>query len=151
MKQDSVGGEQLGGVNKVYFIDAKIGYAVGGNGIILKTTDGGASVEEPSITDSPMVKLYPNYPNPFRINTRIRFELPVAALVSVKIYDISGRVIYNLINEQKGAGAHVVLWNGQDNAGRKVAGGIYFYTLEVMGSDFKNSPVRLTGKMVILR
>ncbi len=70
--------------------------------------------------------LYQNYPNPFNPTTTIRFELPEAVDVHLVVYDILGREIVRLKNEQMEAGYHQVRWNGRDGIGRYIASGIYF-------------------------
>ncbi len=67
-----------------------------------------------------------NYPNPFNPMTNIAFDLPTPAHVTVTIFDASGRLVRTLVNEAMTAGAHEVLWNGQDGTGRAVASGVYF-------------------------
>ncbi|GAJ10912.1 unnamed protein product, partial [marine sediment metagenome] len=66
---------------------------------------------------------------PFNPTTTIRFELPKAAKVYLVIYDILGREVTRLKQEQLGAGYHQVLWNSRDRAGRDLASGIYFARL----------------------
>lgn len=72
-------------------------------------------------------KLYQNSPNPFNPETAIRFELPEQSLVTIKIYDITGREVEVLLNEEKPSGSHIIYWNGRDNSGRIAASGIYTY------------------------
>jgi hypothetical protein len=66
-----------------------------------------------------------NYPNPFNPTTQIRFALPEACTVTLKIYDILSREIAVVVNEQKGAGEYVVEWNAQNQPS-----GIYYYRLQ---------------------
>jgi len=73
--------------------------------------------------------LHQNYPNPFNPPTTVRFELPKAAKVYLVIYDILGREVTRLKQEELGAGYHQVLWDGRDQAGRDLASGIYFARL----------------------
>lgn len=73
--------------------------------------------------------LHQNYPNPFNPNTTIRFELPKAGKVYLVVYDILGREVTRLKQEQLGAGYHQVLWDGRDQAGRDLSSGIYFAKL----------------------
>jgi hypothetical protein len=73
--------------------------------------------------------LHQNYPNPFNPAASIRFDLPANAFVALKIYDISGREVRTLMSENKPAGSHQVIWDGTDNAGRRVGSGIYFYKI----------------------
>jgi len=68
-----------------------------------------------------------NYPNPFNPNTKIQFNLPETANISVKIYNINGELINMLINNQKqSAGVKVLQWNGTDCNNQIVSSGIYF-------------------------
>jgi hypothetical protein len=66
-------------------------------------------------------KLLPAYPNPFNPVTAISFELPEAAVVSLKIYDMNGREIGELVNSELTGGYHTVNWNAADQSS-----GIYF-------------------------
>ena len=85
-----------------------------------------------------------NYPNPFNPVTRIRFGIPAASKVVLKIYDLQGRVVRTILNEDKPAGQHVVSWDGRDEHGSPAASGIYFYRLQA-GSEVR------TGKMALIR
>jgi hypothetical protein len=68
--------------------------------------------------------LHQNYPNPFNPSTQIRFELPKATHVDLKIYDILGRLVGQLINEEMDAGIHTTMFDASNNAG-----GMYLYQL----------------------
>ncbi len=82
--------------------------------------------------------LYQNYPNPFNPSTNIEFYLPVREKISLKIYDILGREIRTLINnEEYPAGLGKAMWDGKDNQARLVASGVYIYTLQF--GNFKKS------------
>jgi len=75
--------------------------------------------------------LHPCAPNPFNPRTTIRFDLPVAAPVSLEIYDVAGRLIHRLLTgERLQPGVHERTWRGRDSAGRGVAAGVYFYRLD---------------------
>ena len=71
-----------------------------------------------------------NYPNPFNPTTTIRFGLPVASAVSIRIYNLLGQQIVTLLAAQLGAGEHQAVWDGRDSQGRAVASGVYFYRME---------------------
>jgi len=76
-------------------------------------------------------ELHSNYPNPFNPSTSFSFTLPLDKRVSVKIYDMNGRLIRTLINNEFYAqGTHSVTWNSLSDAGAQVASGQYIYTLE---------------------
>ena len=67
-----------------------------------------------------------NYPNPFNPTTVIRYQLPVAGNVSLKVYDILGREVATLVNEQKTPGNYEVTFDGNN-----LSSGVYFYRLQV--------------------
>jgi len=96
-------------------------------------------VHEPqttSIGDTPSVipgvlVLAPNVPNPFNPRTAIRLYVgPPGRDVSLRIYDLSGRLVATLLEDEAISGAREVIWDGTDNGGRAVATGTYFYRLE---------------------
>ncbi|MCP4566470.1 MAG: T9SS type A sorting domain-containing protein [FCB group bacterium] len=88
--------------------------------------------------------LHQNYPNPFNPATQISFNLEVAEWVKLSVYNILGQEIIRLADEEYPAGAHTVIWDGDDEDGRRVASGIYLYRL-VAGN---NSASR---KMVLMK
>jgi len=85
-----------------------------------------------------------NYPNPFNPETTIRFQLPRAGHVVLRIFNIRGQKIRTLIDSPYQAGSHDVRWDSKDNHDNPVSSGLYFYQLQV--GDF--SQVR---KMSLLR
>lgn len=71
-----------------------------------------------------------NYPNPFNPTTTIRYRIPEAGLVSLKVYDVLGREVATLVNEFKQAGLYEVYFNTQQTTDNKqISGGVYFYRL----------------------
>ena len=82
--------------------------------------------EERHSTDAPSsFLLSPNYPNPFNTETTIRFALPDAYLVDLRIYDLAGQRVATLLNSWMPHGTHSVVWDGTDDKGRPVASGVY--------------------------
>ncbi len=76
-------------------------------------------------------ELHSNYPNPFNPSTTFSFTLPLDKRISVRIYDMNGRLVRTLINDEHYAeGTHSVDWNGLGDSGLAVASGQYIYTLE---------------------
>ncbi len=73
--------------------------------------------------------LYQNYPNPFNAQTRIRFELAWAGRVRLEIFDMVGRKIRTLVNDEKSAGQHAVVWDGTDAGGHPAPSGVYVLKL----------------------
>lgn len=76
--------------------------------------------------------------------TVIVFDTPEASPVSLRIYDLSGRLVRTLVDEELPRARHHVRWNGRDDGGQTVAAGVYFYRLAAPG-------VRETKRMVLLK
>ncbi len=83
-----------------------------------------------------------NAPNPFGGATTIRFALPAAGPADLAVYDLAGRLVRRLARGQYAAGEHFVTWQGDDEGGRRVAAGVYFYRLTASG--------RTTTKTMVL-
>jgi len=76
-----------------------------------------------------------NYPNPFlrqasRAATTIKYALPEASVVHLRIYDLLGNVVRTLVSKPQNAGAYTVRWNGRKDDGSPAVSGLYFYRLE---------------------
>ncbi len=84
--------------------------------------------------------LYQNYPNPFNPSTIISYSVPKSSLVSIKVYDILGKEVETLVNENKSAGNYSV----QFNASSKFASGVYLYRMQA-GSFVE------TKKLILLK
>ena len=65
-----------------------------------------------------------NYPNPFNPETKINYELPIANYVTLKVYDMTGKEIMTLVNENQNAGRYTATFNGSN-----LASGMYFYKI----------------------
>ncbi|MCK4255377.1 T9SS type A sorting domain-containing protein [candidate division WOR-3 bacterium] len=85
-------------------------------------------------------------PNPFRDETVIGYRLSVISNISLKVYDLTGRLVKTLVDEEVNVGSHTVVWDGRDDSGVNVPSGIYFYRLKVDGSRFI-----ATRKIVVTR
>ena len=70
-----------------------------------------------------------NYPNPFNPATIIRYSLAKPGNVSVRVYDILGRVVATLVNEYQPIGTYEVNFNA-DMARYQLSSGVYFYTID---------------------
>lgn len=79
------------------------------------------------------IELNQNYPNPFNPYTIISYSLHHPAFVILKIYNILGREIRILVNENQVKGKHMITWDGKDQFGNPVASGFYIYELNVDG------------------
>ena len=98
-------------------------------------------------TDPPELltfRLEPNHPNPFNPTTTISFSIPKEDRTVLKVYNIRGQMVRELVNEKLDAGWHRATWNGDDTTGKSVSSGIYLYRLESGGRT-------QTGKMSLLK
>ena len=80
-----------------------------------------------------------NYPNPFNPVTKISFDIPKKAFVTLKVYDILGKELAKLVNEDKSAGKYILDFNASS-----LSSGVYFYKLEA--GDFSE-----TKRMIVLK
>ena len=79
----------------------------------------------------PMVMaLYQNFPNPFNPSTEIRFDIPTARDVKLRVYNQLGQTVRTLVQTRMKAGSYRINWDGMSEAGHGVSSGIYFYSLE---------------------
>ena len=76
------------------------------------------------LTTPKTYELSQNYPNPFNPSTTIEFTVPKDAAVTLKIYDVLGKEVATLVNEQKPTGTYIVNWNASN-----FSSGLYFYKL----------------------
>lgn len=117
--------ERIAGVHDVYFLFS------GGSGVgnfdwlqFVRTVSGVTGVTSPLV-----FQLAQNYPNPFNLVTRIQYDLPAQAQVTLDIFDALGRLVRKLTDEQQATGSYETIWNGCDDRGLQVASGVYFYRL----------------------
>tara|TARA_B000000437_G_scaffold190268_1_gene148399 strand:- start:419 stop:1216 length:798 start_codon:yes stop_codon:yes gene_type:complete len=107
-----------------------------------RATVGDADVEVTSL------KLQQNYPNPFNPTTTINFNVHMDGPVTLKIYDITGRLVRTLVNNEfRSAGntrGYDVMWDGTDNFGSTVSAGLYLYTLQT-------ADMTVTKKMIFMK
>jgi hypothetical protein len=74
-----------------------------------------------------------NYPNPFNPETRISYSLPESGPIRLSVYNLLGQAVRSLVNRTQAAGQYEVRWDGRDDAGRLLAGGIYLCRIEARG------------------
>jgi photosystem II stability/assembly factor-like uncharacterized protein len=118
-----------GRIESIKFFNASTGIMAGDKGAILKTTNGGgiflvgvASLNNSIASD---YKLHQNYPNPFNPVTNIQFDIPKSDFVTVRVYDILGKEVENLVSEFKPAGSYNISFDASN-----LGSGVYFYRLE---------------------
>ncbi|MBI1937840.1 MAG: T9SS type A sorting domain-containing protein [Ignavibacteriales bacterium] len=100
-------------------------------------------------------ELYQNYPNPFNPETTISYTLQVSGYTTLKVYDVLGREVAALVNEQQLPGKYSVQLNVEQisNLRYSLSSGIYFYTLRVSDSSPGKSGLEFQGtrKMLLLK
>ena len=75
--------------------------------------------------------LYQNYPNPFNPKTVIGYYLPTNSHVNLTVYDMLGRKVIDLVNEKQTSGYKSEYWDGTNDYGTYVSGGVYIYKIKV--------------------
>ena len=107
---------------------------------VLEYTDEGGTTSVPSGTGAPFsFRLHQNYPNPFNPASEIRFDVPDAGFVTLRVFDLLGEEVATLVEDELPAGTHSVRWDA-----RNEPSGVYFYRLTAAGFT-------QTRKLVLLR
>jgi hypothetical protein len=88
------------------------------------------AVATPPVTGPARSFLAQNYPNPFNPRTTIRYQLDRPGPVRIRVVDVRGRLVRLLVDRPQDAGWYQVTWDGTDQAGQAVAGGLYLYQME---------------------
>jgi hypothetical protein len=91
-----------------------------------------------------------SFPNPFRGSTVIRYALPEASTVSLKVFNVLGQQVATLVSGTVGPGYQSMNWNARNHAGQQVPAGIYFYRLEATGLETRTIH-KQTRKMQLLK
>ena len=125
----------------MFFINEMTGWAAGANGVLIKTINGGAVIGLQIIsTNVPYnYSLSSNYPNPFNPQTKIKFDVPKASFTKLIIYDLLGREVAELVNEELKPGTYEADWDGSN-----FSSGVYFY--KIISEGFVE-----TKKMVLMK
>lgn len=111
---------------------------------VVANAERASSSEAPEVAESaPRVDLS-TYPNPFSPRTTIRFTTDGSAPVDVEVFDSSGRRVRTLLSgDARAAGTHFVSWDGRDDAGDRLAGGVYFYQVRVGSQELARKVLML--------
>jgi subtilisin family serine protease len=110
----------------------------------LVTSVSGLVSVDPLVSVPSKFELEQNYPNPFNPTTTIRYSVPVHGRVRLRVFDLIGREVASLVDEDEVSGNYVVSWHGTDDYGMPLASGVYFYKLEGPGQQ-------MTKKMLLLK
>jgi len=131
----------------LYFLDTLIGYSGGTK--MIKTIDGGGPVSNIKQISSEIpqrFKLFQNYPNPFNMVTIINYELSKFSDVSLKVNDISGKVVTVLIDQTQNAGTYQYIFDAAD-----LTSGIYFYRIAIHSDRPDAGGYMETKKMLFVK
>jgi len=107
--------------------------------IMIKRTVEGGIVELPT-----EFAVSPAYPNPFNPSTTVRYGLPEYSDISIKVVDLTGKVVWSSGGVTQSPGYHEFRWNGMDDYGKSVSSGIYLIAIE-------SQNVRFTEKVMLIR
>jgi len=135
----------------LYVVNDREVWVCGPLGSILRYNNYGPTAVETSdpqpLTPKSYV-LHQNYPNPFNPTTTIRFDLPHADQISLNVYDLSGKLVQNLVDHQPyPAGTHQIEWDASD-----LPSGVYIYQLETLNSELETLNSKLKAqKAVVLK
>jgi len=125
-------------------ISGRLHFLIEGDTFDLTTHYDFVETDESQIQIPEIIELFQNYPNPFNPMTVISYDLPKSTYVSLIIYDLKGNEIRTLVNENQIQGKRSVIWKGQNNEGKQVPTGVYFYVLNII--DYS-----LSHKMVYIK
>jgi len=119
--------------NTIEFIKPSLNNTIAENWKVSLTAGGSpgavnSTSEVTSIIARPFVAttLKQNYPNPFSTRTTINYEVNEYSPILIRIFDLNGRVVKTLVNENQDQGKYSFVWNGENDAGDEVTGNIYF-------------------------
>jgi hypothetical protein len=112
--------------------------------VVIDDTSPSYAVDAPPSRAAATLTLYPNVPNPFNPRTSIAFDLDRSGPVSLRVYDVRGRLVDVLQDGYLRAGHYQKIWEGSDERGHRVASGIYYLRLDAEGGS-------RTSKMSLVR
>ncbi len=121
-----------------YFGGTAYGYAIAADGSVIKVSDI-VGIDPSNTTIPTQFNLEQNYPNPFNPSTSIKFSVPTAGNVTVKVYNSIGAEVMTVVNKDYAVGNYVELVDMSS-----FSSGIYFYTLT--SGNFKD-----TKKMMLVK
>lgn len=103
-----------------------------------------AGVEEVDQGTVPLAfRISPGAPNPFHSSTCVTIDLPDARIVDARIHDATGRVVRRLAESILPPGRHILVWDGGDDDGRRVASGVYLLRVDAGRSSVRRTLVAI--------
>ncbi len=107
------------------FIDEQIGWILFEDGTLMKTINSGITfVKEDKFPTVTQYSLSQNYPNPFNPSTKISWQSPVSSWQTLKVFDVLGKEVAVLVNEEKSSGSYEINFDAS-----KLSSGVYYYQL----------------------
>jgi len=137
--------------------DVSVAEAVSGRLLSQNLSDGSPlTISDPAVTGLLVeaisvpfsYQLFGNYPNPFNPSTKIKFALPVSAVVTLRVFNAIGEEVAVLGNREYSQGIHEEVFGAESVSG-SLTSGVYFYTIDARGSD--GTTFRSVNKMMLLK
>ena len=128
--------------NRVDFFEKFGYYSTDNNAFVLTELDIRVGNDEAELIQESIS--LENYPNPFNPETRIAFSTRENGHVTLDIYNTKGQKVRSLVNDNREAGKHSVVWNGKDDNGKNVASGVFFCRM-------KSEKYSSTKKMILMK
>jgi len=109
---------------------------------VVKLLPNGTSLDD-SVLPKPILDVSA-YPNPFNSSTTVSFSIPKTSKCELVVYNTKGQAVKHLVKETKDRGIYNFIWNSDDDNGKRVSSGVYFFRLNVDGKP-------ITQKMLLLK
>ena len=90
-------------------------------------------VEEIDDNQLSVTRLEQNFPNPFKQMTDIGYQISEPDYISIKVYNIAGKMVRTLVNGVQEKGTYNIIWRGESDSSEKLPNGVYFYRLNTNG------------------
>ncbi len=129
------------------FIPNGSGGLITPNAVVIRETNVSSVSGDDNHLVTKVLCLEQNYPNPFNPSTVISYQLPATSKVTLKVYNILGKEVVTLINEELSAGLHQVEFDA-----RGLSSGVYFYQLKAVDPSTSSGQVFIqTNKMIYMK
>lgn len=132
--------------NALYFLNRDTGFIAGDKGIIYRTTTGGEEYIPPPVILPDDYNLFQNYPNPFNISTNLNFDVSRNSNISISIYNIAGKKLFDLTNKFYSPGNYSIQWNATD-----FSSGVYFCKMTARREEYSDIDFSKTIKLVLIK
>ncbi len=128
--------------------DIKFHYSTFGDKAVALSKGEGSEQIDSKLLVPESFAVYQNYPNPFNPVTTIKYQVPADAEVFIRIYDLQGKLVTELVNDHHTPGYYLTRWNGRNDVGQMVSSGLYFFQFH---ARYGNKSYMKTRKMMILK